>query len=138
MSEKIESPAELHAEHRLWQSDISMWQFDLEQWRSELSKGLDEMEQIGAMLREHKKNVDEHADIIETIEAALEFHEKNLAASLRGNADSDLDDALVESHSVEAKKIAIQREAHERIKKHHHVAMASVAMLKSALLEVEK
>jgi hypothetical protein len=138
MAKKIESPAELHADHRLWLSDISMWQFDLEQWRSEFSTTLDAMDQIAAMLREHKKNVDEHADIIETIEAALEFHEKNLAASLQGSSDSDFDDALVESHAIEAKKIAIQREAHERIKKQHHIAMACIAMVKSALFEAEK
>ncbi|MEQ1827131.1 MAG: hypothetical protein ABL921_14345 [Pirellula sp.] len=133
MNENTESPAELHSDHRRWQSDISMWDFDIEQWRSELSKALDDLDQIAAMLRHHKKNISEHADVIETMEAALEFHEKNLAASLNGCVDSDLDDALRASHSIEAKKIVMQRESHERIKKHHHIAMASVAMLKNAL-----
>ena len=35
MNQNTELPAELHADHRSWQSDISMWQFDIQEWRKE-------------------------------------------------------------------------------------------------------
>jgi len=133
MAQKIETPAELHADHRHWQSDISMWKFDIQEWRAEHANALKEVEKIAELIRLHEETLNDHADTVETIEASLEFHEKNLAASLQDHADSDLDDALLGGHVEESKKFDSQRKAHERIKKHHHVAMAQVAALKHAL-----
>jgi hypothetical protein len=133
MNQKVESPAELHADHRTWQSDISMWNFDLEQWRSEHAAALKQLQEITELIQRHEKMLKEHEQSVEMIEAGLEFHEKNLAKSLQSGAESDVDDALVERHTEEAGKFAKQREAHERIKKHHHIAMAHVASLKREL-----
>ncbi|QEG22480.1 hypothetical protein [Mariniblastus fucicola] len=133
MTQKVESPAELHADHRHWQSDISMWKFDIQEWRSEHESALEQIEQIAELIRLHQKALNDHADTVEAIEGGLEFHEQNLAASLRDHADSDLDDALLGGHAEESKKFESQRKAHERIKKHHHVAMAHVTALKHSL-----
>ncbi len=135
MNQKLESPAELHADHRVWKSDISMWNFDLKQWRTEQAAALKELQQITELIQSHEKTLTEHEESVEMIEAGLDFHEKNLAESLHsgGDSDSDLDDALVERHNEEASKLAKQREAHERIKKHHHVAMAQITSLKTEL-----
>ena len=133
MTLKTESPAELHADHRKWKSDISMWRFDLEQWRSEHESALEQVEQIAETIRQNENTLNKHAEAVDTIEAGLEFHEKNLAASLRDHADSDLDDSLLSSHAENSKKFDTQREAHERLKKRHHIAVAQVAALKHAL-----
>jgi hypothetical protein len=66
------------------------------------------------------------------ISTAIDYHEKTLRESLRGGSDPALDDALVERHEEQSSAIAAQRDAHERIKKHHHTAMAQVAILKAA------
>jgi len=133
MNQKTATPADLHADHRQWQSDISMWQFDIKEWRSEHATALEELAKITELIELHETTLNEHADSVGTIETAMEFHEKTLAASIHDHADSDLDDALLGGHAKEAEKIAKQREAHERIKKHHHIAMAHVASLKRAL-----
>ena len=133
MTLKTESPAELHADHRNWKSNISMWRFDLEQWRSEHESALKQVEQIAEAIRQNESSLDEHADAIEAIEAGLGFHEKNLAASLQDHADSDLDDSLRSSHAESSRLFDSQREAHERLKKRHHIAVAQVAALQHAL-----
>lgn len=133
MTLKTESPAELHADHRNWKSNISMWRFDLEQWRSEHKSALEQVEQIAEILRQSENALNKHAETVDTIEAGLEFHEKNLAANLQDHADSDLDDSLLSGHAENSKKFDSQREAHERLKKRHHIAVAQVGALKHAL-----
>ncbi len=133
MNHKSESPAELHADHRLWQSELTTWQFDIQEWQSEHAAGREELKKIIELLRQHEKALSEHEDAVEAIGAGLEFHEKNLAASLRDRAHPCLDNVLLREHGEEADKFARQRAAHERIKKHHHIAMAHVASLKHAL-----
>ena len=85
------------------------------------------------MIQLHEKTLNDHAESVKLIEASTESHEKNLAKSLRDGADSDLDDSLLGRHTENTSKFAKQREAHERIKKHHHLAMAHVATLNQAL-----
>ena len=133
MTLETESPAELHADHRHWKSDISMWRFDLQQWRSERETALKQVEQIAEAIQQNADILNEHADAVDAIEAELEFHEESLASSLQEHADSDLDDSLLSGHADSSKRFDSQREAHERLKKRHHIAVAQVAALKHAL-----
>lgn len=133
MTQKFESPAELHADHRHWASEISLWRDDIEAWKKQISTALHELGRIAEAIRDHDKGLSHHLEALEGVESSLEYHEKNLAKSLGGSSDASFDNALHEHHSDEAKKIASQRVAHERLKKYQHIAMAHVATLKSCL-----
>ena len=133
MTLKIESPAELHADHRNWKSDISMWRFDLNNGDRNKNRHLNKSSRL--LKPSGKTRI--HSTSMQTrwtaIEAGLEFHEKNLAASLQDHAELDLDESLLSAHVENSKKFDSQREAHERLKKRHHIAVAQVAALKHAL-----
>ena len=133
MTQKVISAPQLHADHRHWKNDISMWQDDIEQWRSQHATAQETLEQIASMIADHAKSLEEHADKLQALVNGLEYHEQILSESLRGGSDADLDDSLLERHEEQASTITNQRDAHERIKTHHHIAMAHVATLKAAL-----
>ncbi len=133
MNQKAATVPELHADHRHWKNDVSMWQDDIEQWRSQHTTALKTLEQVAAMIAEHGESVDEHAEKLEAIVNSLDYHEQVLSESLRGGSDPNLDDALLERHEEQAATLEKHRDAHERIKRHHHTAMAQVATLKAAL-----
>lgn len=133
MTQNFESPSELHADHRHWNIEISLWKDEIDVWKKQLSTALRDLEQMSELIRDHDNALDCHIKDLESIESGIQYHEKNLAKSLCGNSDFAFDNALLERHSVEAKKIAFQRNAHEGIKKHQHIAMAHVAVLKTAL-----
>ena len=136
MTQKFASLAELHADHRHWANDISMWKDDIELWKKQHSAALDDLEEIIRLIRQNDHALDCHLDALETIESGLQFHEKNLAGSIVTGSGADLDEALVERHAETSAKFASQRRAHESMKKHHHIAMAYVATLKTALESV--
>ena len=79
-----------------------------------------------ACLAAHEKKMRE-------ISEAVQSHEKSLAASLRGGAESDLNNALTDKHEGYHQSMVTQHDAHERIKKHHHTAMVKVELLLKAL-----
>ena len=56
-----------------------------------------------------------------------------MAAFRREGADAEGQEAMRANHSQQAERQARQREAHERIKKHHHTVMAHLTMLKAAI-----
>ena len=133
MSQEIASVPQLHADHRHWKSEISMWREDIAYWRAEHETALECLKEITTIIRDHAEGLQQHEHKLTVIDNAVDYHEKMLKESLRGGSDPDLDDALAERHEEQTNAIATQREAHERIKKHHHVAMAQVAILKAAL-----
>ena len=81
----------------------------------------------------HGASLDQHAESVTALEGSLEYHEKNLAASLQNGSETGLDETLSNQHAKQSDLHERQQEAHERIKKHHHTAMAQVAILKAAL-----
>ncbi|TWU46879.1 hypothetical protein [Rubripirellula reticaptiva] len=135
MSTKLETATQFHADHRHWQSDIACWNDDIESWRSEHSHAIVQLQAALRQINEHGQCVNDHADSIASLESGLEHHEKSLAADLQNESTAGLDKTQCEHHQREADLHARQRAAHERMKKHHHQAMAKVAMVASALEE---
>lgn len=131
MKQNIESPAELHADHRLWKSELSMWRNDIELWIKEHAEALKELEHASELVRRHDEALARHLEALEKIENSLDYHEKNLAESLKGRSDerSNLEAALAERHAEQKEHFFRQRSTHDKIKMHHHIAMAQVASL---------
>jgi chromosome segregation ATPase len=133
MNISVKSAAESHADHRHWHSDVECWKDDIENWRAEHSAAIVQLQQALEQINENRASLDQHADAVASLERGLEYHEKHLAASLQSGSETELDKILSDRHAMQAGLYQRQREAHERIKKHHHTAMAQVAILKAAL-----
>ncbi|MEX2286399.1 MAG: hypothetical protein WD648_04865 [Planctomycetaceae bacterium] len=117
--------AELHADHMHWRNEIKMWRDDIEEWKKEQAKLFCEMEiALGA----NAAGLKEHAGSVNRHEASIVHHEHFIAECERsttspGNAGA----VLAEDHKKEVGKHDGLREAHERIKRYHHRAMAKLA-----------
>lgn len=135
MNQKIESPAELHADHRHWKTELAMWRDDIDLWQKEHTTALKDLEHAAELIRRHENAVAGHLDSLKKIEASLDYHEKNLANSLSGEPGNELDNALAERHQEQAIQIQRQRRTHEIVKKHHHTAIAHVSSLIAVLRE---
>ena len=133
MSRNFQSPAELHADHRRWDSEISMWKDDIVQWKIQHQTALAQLEEIARLIYQHATIMDEHLGAIEQFASGIEFHEKHLSGSLHSGREPGFDNELAERHTDIADELALQRISHERNKQYHHVAMAQVASLLASL-----
>ena len=133
MTVKTKSAAQSHADHRHWQSDVACWQDDIQNWRTEHANALVQLQETLQRIKEHGECLENHAKSLMALEEGLEHHEKSLAASLKDDAETVAGDPLNTQHTKQAELHQHQQDAHERIKKHHHTAMAQVAILKAAL-----
>jgi ribosome-binding ATPase YchF (GTP1/OBG family) len=122
----------LHADHRLWQEEIEMWQIDLEEWEKERVKLLAELEvALGAEVSGLKN----HAQTIEQQREKVLQHEQFLAdvdRSLRP-ISNEIEARLADAHDQEITNHARTREAHERLKRFHHRAMAKLSVVLKSL-----
>lgn len=133
MTVSAKSASESHADHRHWKSEIANWTDDIESWNKEHGNALNALEQITECVRHHGASLKEHANSLEQLSNSMEFHEKNLAASLQGGGNAELDESLAERHLQQSEMHRHQKDVHERMKKHHHQVMTQVAILKSAI-----
>ncbi|WP_144058157.1 hypothetical protein [Novipirellula maiorica] len=127
------SAAESHADHRHWKRDVECWNEDIQNWRMEHCAAIVQLQEAVDRINEHGKALDEHANAVASLETSLGAHEKNLAASLQIGSDAAIDDRMNDQHAKQSELHLCQQNAHERMKKYHHQAMAKVAMLKNAL-----
>jgi len=128
--------ANLHSDHKHWRNEIKMWRDDLEEWKQEQAQLLSDIEiALGAnvaglkehagSIGEHEKNVVHHEHFIAECERSATPPPRNVA------------NLFTEDHEKEASKHAGIRQAHERIKRHHHRAMARLAVVLQALGQAE-
>jgi chromosome segregation ATPase len=133
MVTSLKSIAESHADHRYWQSELDMWTVDIANWKSEQADALIELKRIADEIYEQGKCLDEHGKSIASLRSGLQAHEEALADLLETGVEGDVVQELSAHHSKHAANHAQRKEVHERIKKHHHRAMAQVAMLKATM-----
>jgi hypothetical protein len=122
----------MHHEHRQWLSENDLWRCDIGSWQEELRRAVVGLKEIEAALKEHETALQTHAAAIRLREQELATHEHALAEYERGEAGAELL-GLARTHKAEAAKHAQQRDAHERIKRHHHEVIAKMSLLHKAL-----
>jgi len=123
---------DMHADHGHWQSQLSMWQVDLQAWHSEHKKALAELEQIVGLIEKHEEATKQHGQALTALSDEIKKREHQLAERYQKTPGADASE-LADGHARHAKALEVVREAHERIKKHHHVAIARVFSLKASL-----
>lgn len=115
-----------------WQDEHALWFRDISHWQTEHQSALGEMERLETLCKTHGDAVRKHAEAIAAHERSLVEHARRLAED-RGATDRY--DELVTSHQQLAVGRAQQRDAHERIRAHHLVAMAHLRTLVKAMIE---
>jgi hypothetical protein len=128
--------ATMHQDHRQWLSDNDMWRCDISAWQEEFKTAAAELKQIESVIKEHEKALQVHAAAIRLRQQDLAAHEHVLAEYERGDTGAELI-SQAKGHEKEAAKHGQQRDAHERIKKHHHEVIAQLNVLRKTLAEAE-
>jgi septal ring factor EnvC (AmiA/AmiB activator) len=113
----------MHGEHKQWEADIAMWRDDVRMWQKELKQVRSELKELKDRLSEHRKALAAHLRGLRKQTRTLGGHEHALAEYETGGVGEDLV-ALAKAHGQEIDRHTLQREAHERIKKYHHVVIA--------------
>ena len=129
---QVDSHLEMHRDHQLWLSENNAWRVDICNWQEEQRHAETQLAEVEEALQEHKIVLQTHAAAIRARQEQLAGHEHALAACERGQIGPELA-TLTNSHDEEAAKHSQQREAHERIKRHHHGVIAQVNMLHKVL-----
>jgi septal ring factor EnvC (AmiA/AmiB activator) len=128
------TPMTMHAEHRLWESEISLWRDDLRAWQQELSKAQGEIKQLEKALEDHAHALRIHASTLRLQEQTIDGHEHELAQYEKGGEGEELFQ-MARQHSAEAGRHNEHRNAHEQLKRRHHNVIAHWSLLLRALRE---
>lgn len=130
------SHSSMHGEHRQWLNENGHWRDDVAIWQNELKEVLAAIGKLDTAIHAHQEALRVHAAAVRCYEQNLAEHEHALADYERGGAGADLI-PLVKAHHEEAGRHSQQRDAHERIKKHHHAVMAQWSKLLRAIEAAE-
>jgi hypothetical protein len=87
------------------------------------------------MLQEHGSALNSHTKNIDTHEQSERDHETSLETSDLLSSPSESADPLAGKHEEESKAHTLQREAHERMKRHHYNFIARWHAFLGALRE---
>jgi len=121
----------MHHDHRQWESDVSMWRDDIDLWEQGHQNALKELKRIDERLAEQAEALESHVDQLDSHAANTLQHEHAVAAECHDHAEPTPNS--IAEHLKEATAHQHLRDAHERLKKHHHTVMAHIAMLKATL-----
>ena len=122
----------MHRDHTLWASEVSIWRDDLRDWQQELGKAQAELVQLEKPLQDHAHTLRVHGSALRLYEQEFLGHEHTLADIAKGGGSNSLSQ-LEPQHRQEADHQAQQREAHEQLKRHHHIVMMHWRSLLQAL-----
>ncbi len=124
--------AVLHEEHRHWEDDVKMWRLDIEEWQKEQAKLLADLE---LAMGSEVSGLHEHAKIIGEHQAKVVDHEHLLAELEQSQrpTPTEIEARMADAHEKESHRHAQMQEVHERFKRHHHRAMARLAVVLQAL-----
>ena len=124
----LQTRADIHADHRHWQQDLTTWREDIDEWRKENETLLKSAEDA---LRDHVTALKAHSEAMRTHEREVLEHERFIA-ECEQDAVRDggiVETSLVEDHKKETAKHTNLRQAHERIRDHHLRAMAKLVVV---------
>ncbi|MBI1902552.1 MAG: hypothetical protein HYS13_15735 [Planctomycetia bacterium] len=124
----------LHAEHNLWRDENAMWRDDVSEWRKQLEQSIADLQAVEATLRRHGDVLKSHESAVAVANQESDEHERVLAEFARGGPGQRLLQ-LLDAHRKTAIRHAQQRDAHERLKKQHHMLIAQCHLLLKSLTD---
>jgi len=108
-----------------------MWRDDIAIWKQGHQNALDELKRIEKRLIEQADALESHINQLDSHEANTLQHEHAVVAECRDQTKPT--PHSLADHAKETTEHQHLRDAHERIKKHHHTVMAHIATLKATL-----
>jgi len=124
MSDKSIEIAQMHRDHRDWQSEHSMRHQDISSWQKQLAFAANGLQLI-QRLADQSKALELHDEAIKLHETQLQEHESALAEIEK--FDLDFQRQLTLKHANLAEEAAKLRQEHELIKKDHHRLLVEIA-----------
>ena len=126
------SHAQMHSEHKDWQSENALWRDQLREWEQQTAKATEDLELIRSALAKHVEILERHAAAVRLYEQKSMEHEHEIATAVAGTSpgipnrtDGKHFDEIADHHQV--------RLRHEALKKHHHELMARFSLLLQSL-----
>jgi hypothetical protein len=113
-------------------SEDDLWRLEIAAWQQELETAVKELGTLKAALKDHENALQTHAAAIRAYEGDAGEHEHALAAFEQGGSGGELID-MAKTHGEEVSQHTLRRQAHERIKRHHHSMMAQWNLLVKAM-----
>lgn len=123
----------MRVEHELWSTEHASWRRDIEEWKREITDAVEELVDVRGLLEDHKAALNAHLESIRQHEAAETGHEQVLKMSSILKTPPEYPDPMTSAHNYEATKHSQQREAHERLKRHHRSFVTTWALMVEAL-----
>ncbi len=121
----------MHADHKDWEQDIKTWQQDIDNWRLEQAMFMANAE---SALRTEEAWLKDHVDAVGRHEQSVLQHEHTISElDRKESADPKESTARGTTHRRETETHGNLQLTHERLKRHHHQAMAKFAALLHAL-----
>ena len=123
---------EMHRDHEMWSGEGELWRDDLALWEHEINQAIEELPQLEEALRHHAQRLRQHAASARLYAKDAAACEHSLADHERGEINPPMGQ-LAKAHQRVALKHAVQRKAHEKIKRSQHELMAKWNILVTAL-----
>lgn len=123
---------DLHHDHIIWKAEIRQWHDDVELWANELTQAEAQLKDLEQALKAHREALSAHASATRDREQATNKHESAIAAYEAGETGEALP-AMAVAHEREAESQGLQRNAHERIRRHHLSIIANWRLLLKAI-----
>ncbi len=123
---------DMHREHMIWKAEALQWHDDLELWKNELIQAESQLKELEKALKTHRDALSSHAASIMKREQAANAHEYAIATYESGETGEELPTMAVR-HEDEKREQTNQRNAHERIRRHHHAIIANCSLLLKAI-----
>lgn len=123
---------EMHTDHKQWTSKETLWQDEARIWLDEMDKALAEAKKLETILNEHRSALQAHLEKVHSLRQHRVPHEHALAEYEQGGDGGNLI-AMASKHEHEAEEHYQLYQEHERVKRHHHTAVAYWRLLFKAL-----
>lgn len=120
----------MHDDHIQWSSDMAMWEQDIRMWHQELEALRGALRSIERACKEHEYGIGAHSRSIKNLRNGIRQDELNLGMIEPSGLS---DHGALKMHRQKAVQHESQKEAHERMKKYHHLMMVVTKNLKKAL-----
>lgn len=135
MSNTIFSFPTICQHHQDWQAEHATWYADNERWQAEHQAALETLKQIEQGLQDHREALNEHARCTLAHAEGIAADERAIDEYEQRGEHGTFHESLDCTHRVIADYHLIQRQAHERIERHHQHVIAQVAALNEAIEE---
>ena len=130
---KQDGNQKMKIEHKLWNKEHSVWVADTKSWRGDIKAMIAELSDIKGMLKEHDAALQSHLDTIAEHEKQERKHEEALKAKTIIGESKKGEGPFVEIHAQESQAHDLQRDAHERMKRHQYTIHGRWGLVRDAL-----